>query len=1152
MVSFLLSHSSASFVHLKLHSEYSICDGLVRIDDLVQHCKQLAMPAVAITDLNNLFAMVKFFRQAIKAKVKPIVGAEVLLREGGNFFPITFLCQNNRGYKNLTQLISKAYIEGQGPDGLPKVEWQWIATHAEGLIALSGGRFGDVGNALLLGHHDLVQQRVARWQQAFPDRFYLELTRTDRPQEEDYIHAAVALALQYDVPVVATNDVRFMQQDDFDAHEARVCIHAGYVLEDEKRPRNYSEQQYFKSAEQMQELFSDIPEALENANAIMQRCNLKLKFGEVFLPQFPVPEGMTVDVYFAEQAQVGLQQRLKKLKITEPAHVKIYQDRLQRELDVIIKMGFPGYYLIVADFIQWAKDHAIPVGPGRGSGAGSLIAYVLGITELDPIKHELLFERFLNPERVSMPDFDIDFCMEQRDRVIDYVAERYGRESVSQIITYGTMAAKAVVRDVGRVLGLPYGFCDKIAKLIPFELGITLDKALAQEEQLRERYSQEPEVETLIDLAKKLEGITRNAGKHAGGVVIAPSKLTDFSPLYCESGGGNLVTQFDKDDVEAVGLVKFDFLGLRTLTIIDWAVQAINQRLQQEGRALIDITDIPLDDVKTFVLLKDCMTTAVFQLESRGMKELIRRLQPDCFEEITALVALFRPGPLQSGMVDDFIDRKHGRSEVRYPHADLEPILRPTYGVILYQEQVMQIAQVLANYSLGGADILRRAMGKKKLEEMAEQRIVFREGAKGRGIDPKVAEHIFDLMEKFAGYGFNKSHSAAYALIAYQTAWLKAHYPAEFMAAVLSSDMDNTDKVVGFLEECEHMSLKVSSPNVNLAQYAFTVNAQGEIVYGLGAIKGVGEAAALHIIEEREKNGPYKDLFSFCQRLDTHKVNRRVLEPLILSGAFDDFGRHRASLSASVNKALKASDQYQRNQEMGQQDLFGSIADMTAMDQEQTYEEVPLWSESVRLQGEKDTLGWYVSGHPIGAYEVEFRQFTTTTISQLKQYCRKEVTIAGMLISLRVINTRTGKRMAVIVLEDRSGRVEVTIFTKLYEQVSRQLETEKVYVIGGKVEDDDYTGGVRIVADTLRHIGAVRSDLVKRLLIKVHDREVDDILQNLPIVITPYKGGRCPIAISYKNNNAYTEMVLGDAWKVTPSDEFLDQLRKVCEVELEY
>ncbi len=1141
-----MSTNDPAFIHLRAHSEYSIVDGLLRIDQWIAKTVELEMPAVAITDRCNLFGLVKFYRKAMAKGIKPIIGAEVIIRQDDELSRVVLLCKNKIGYHHLTHLISESYLKGQEQDGTPVIAWEWLVQAHEGLIVLSAAEDGDIGMAILSGQIALAKKHLKRWLGVFNQHFYIELQRTQRPQQTLYLQVALELAEQFQVPVVATNDVRFLEREDFEAHEARVCIHSGYVLEDPKRPKSYTEQQYFRSPEDMQQLFSDIPEALTNSVAIAKRCNLELTFGQAYLPEFPVPKGVTLANYIKEQAVEGLIQRLADRDVDSKTQ-SIYTERLLNELSVINRMGFPGYFLIVADFISWAKRQNIPVGPGRGSGAGSLVAYTLGITELDPIQHKLLFERFLNPERVSMPDFDIDFCMEGRDRVIDYVAERYGRNQVAQIITYGTMAARAVVRDVGRVLGMPYGHVDKIAKLIPFELGMTLKKALEQEPQLSELYKKEQDIATLIDLARKLEGITRNVGKHAGGVVIAPTQLIDFTPLYCEPDGNHIVTQFDKDDVEAVGLVKFDFLGLRTLTIIEWAVVVINQKRAQCNEALLDIGKIPLDDKKTFQLLQSCATAAVFQLESRGMRDLIRRLRPDCFDDITALVALFRPGPLQSGMVDDFMVRKHGQAAVFYAHPDLEPILRPTYGVILYQEQVMKIAQVLAGYSLGGADILRRAMGKKKPEEMAKQREVFVSGAQKRGIEQQTAEHIFDLMEKFAGYGFNKSHSAAYALIAYQTAWLKAHYPAQFMAAVLSSDMDNTDKIVGFLAECELLKLTVLPPDVNVGHYQFSVNERGEIEYGLGAIKGAGEAAVHHISAEREDNGPFKDLFEFCQRLDLRKVSRRVIEPLISAGAMDAFGDHRAGITASINAAIKAAEQLSRNQQAGQGDLFSDIETIAPAQLHQQTTTVVPWAHRELLQREKSALGFYLSGHPLQMYEQELAQFITAPLAELKLAQGKNATIAGVLVAVRPLNTKSGKRMAVITLEDRSGRIEVTLFSRLYSNLSGLLVKDQVYVVKGKVEKDDFTNGVRMVAESLQTLEQTRADLAKRLVIQVQNQDqVNELLHELTSLIETHRGGKCPVAIAYQAEAAHCELALGRSWFIKPKDDLIAELQQCC------
>ena len=816
----------------------------MRIKPLAKAVADLGMPAVALTDFNNFFAAVKFYKATQGSGVKPILGADLLvLDESGEGSPtqLVLLVKDQAGYANLTKLISKAYQEGQR-QGVPHIKRSWLAEFSDGLIALSGGRNGEIGVALVSSRLDDAATALEEFIALFGDRFYLELQRTGRVEEEDYLHAAVDLAARYNCPVVATNDVRFIGKGEFEAHEARVCIHEGRALDDPRRERRFSEQQYLRSADEMAELFADIPEALENTVEIARRCSIELRLGEYFLPDYPIPDGMTINEFFILESEKGLQDRLEVLYDTSAADFpeiqKRYTERLEFELKIIIQMEFPGYFLIVMDFIRWAKTNLIPVGPGRGSGAGSLVAYSLLITDLDPLEYDLLFERFLNPERVSMPDFDIDFCMEGRDRVIAYVAEQYGRDAVSQIVTFGTMAAKAVVRDVARVQGKSYGLADKLSKLIPFEVGMTLEKAVEQEESLKQFLDDDEEAAEIWGMAVQLEGVARNCGKHAGGVVIAPTKITDFSPIYCDETGGGVVTQFDKNDVEDAGLVKFDFLGLRTLTIIDWAVRMINADRSIAGEAPLEIDKIPLDDQPTYGLMQRAETTAVFQLESRGMKELIKKLGPDRFEDIIALVALFRPGPLQSGMVDDFINRKKGRAEVSYPHSQyqhecLKPALEPTYGIILYQEQVMQIAQEMGGFTLGGADLLRRAMGKKNADEMAKQRMLFIDGAIGKGFTKELASNIFDLMEKFAGYGFNKSHSAAYALVAYQTAWLKQHYPAQFMAATISSDMDKTDKVVTFIDECRAMNLELLPPDVNGGQFHFSVDNQNSVIYGL-------------------------------------------------------------------------------------------------------------------------------------------------------------------------------------------------------------------------------------------------------------------------------------------------------------------------------
>lgn len=1142
------------FVHLSVHSEYSLSDGLVRIEPLIARCRELNLPAVALTDQVNLFAMIKFYQAALKGGIKPIVGADLwVFNPDSPNLPdrLTLLVQNLKGYRNLTVLLSRAYLEGQR-FGRPCVEVDWIHAGAEGLIALSGAREGEIGRLLIADQAGAARATLQRWLDRFEDRFFLELQRTGRPHEEEYLEGALDLAVVLGVPVVATNDVRFLDQKDFEAHEARVCIHEGWMLDDPKRPRRYSEQQYLKSPAEMRALFADLPEALANTVEIAKRCNLILELGVPHLPVFPVPEGLTLKQYFVQAARQGLDARVAAGDVPREKSAA-YAERLEMELDVIVKMGFPGYFLIVADFIQWAKQNRIPVGPGRGSGAGSLVAYALGITDLDPIAFDLLFERFLNPERVSMPDFDVDFCMERRDQVIEYVADKYGRDKVSQIITFGTMAAKAVVRDVGRVLGYAYGFVDKLAKLIPFELGMTLDKALAESEELRRAYEQEEEVQVLIDLARSLEGVVRNASKHAGGVVIAPSALVDFIPLYREQGEGGVVTQFDKDDVEAVGLIKFDFLGLRTLTIIDWAVETINRQRLAQGLEPVDINRIPRDDPLTFQLLQNCQTTAVFQLESRGMKDLIRRLKPDCFDDIVALVALFRPGPLQSGMVDDYINVKHGRTQVSFPHPLLEPILRPTNGVILYQEQVMQIARDLAGYTLGGADLLRRAMGKKKPEEMAKQRAIFVQGAVARGVPEETAQYIFDLMEKFAGYGFNKSHSVAYAWVSYQTAWLKAHYPAAFMAAVLSSDMDNTDKLVGFVDECRALGLTLLPPSVQQSDYRFTALDDRRILYGLGAVKGVGQTAIEAILEARNLGGPFEDLFDFCRRVDLHRAGRRALEALIRAGAMDCLGMHRAQLLADLPLALQAAEQHHRTSTQGQNDLFGIGSD----DQSKiaTHKvcpcdtEAPPWSEADRLREEKAVLGFYLSGHPLAQYREELAHFITATIGELERRSRGfqdagSVVVAGLVTELRTRQNKQGKKMAFAILDDGEGRLEVAVFAEVLAPVAHLLSKDRVMVIQGNLTRDEYSDNLRLVAERVFTLAKAREQFAKGLLIEWPAEAQDSQIKITALLqlLRKHQGGRCPVYIEYQSCRARAQLQLGEAWRIHPEDELLQAL----------
>ena len=1157
--------SDPKFIHLRVHSDFSMVDGINKVPPLVKKVAELGMPAMALTDFTNLCGLVKYYGTAHGSGVKPIIGADFKMQSdefGEELTQLTLLAANNEGYKNLTLLISKAYLRGH-VQHQPVLDKAWLAELSEGLIVLSGAKNGEIGKALLKGNRKVVDSCVEFYNQYFPDRFYLELVRTGRPDEETYLHFAIELAEELELPVVATNEVVFISEDLFDAHEIRVAIHDGYTLEDPRRPKNYSPEQYLRTEEEMCELFADIPEALENSVEIAKRCNVTVRLGEYFLPAFPT-EGMEETDFLVMKSREGLEERLEFLFPDEEERKQRrpeYDDRLKIELDVINQMGFPGYFLIVMEFIQWSKDNAIPVGPGRGSGAGSLVAYALKITDLDPLEYDLLFERFLNPERVSMPDFDVDFCMDKRDQVIDHVAEMYGRDAVSQIITFGTMAAKAVIRDVGRVLGHPFGFVDRISKLVPPDPGMTLEKAFKAEPALPELYDADEEVKELIDMCRLLEGCTRNAGKHAGGVVISPTTITDFAPIYADSEGHFPVTQFDKNDVETAGLVKFDFLGLRTLTIIDWALGLINPRLEREGKDPVRIESIPLDDAASFRLLQNSETTAVFQLESRGMKELIKRLQPDCFEDIIALVALFRPGPLQSGMVDNFIDRKHGREAISYPdekwqHESLKEILDPTYGIILYQEQVMQIAQVLSGYTLGGADMLRRAMGKKKPEEMAKQRATFEEGAIANGVDGELAMKIFDLVEKFAGYGFNKSHSAAYALVSYQTLWLKMHYPAEFMAAVMTADMDNTEKVVGLVDECFRMKLTVLPPDINAGLYRFNVDENGAIVYGIGAIKGVGEGPIDAILEARNKGGHFIDLFDFCARIDLKKVNKRVIEKLIYAGALDRLGPHRAALMASLNDAVKAASQHHQAEAFGQTDMFGVLTDAPE-EVEHKYTQVPAWPEKVWLEGERETLGLYLTGHPVNAYIKELNKYVSCRLKDATPTRRDQsVTVAGLVIAARVMTTKRGTRIGIMTLDDRSGRMEVMLFSDALDRYAELLEKDKILVVSGQVSFDDFNGGLKMSAREVMDLGTAREKYARGLSVSIDANQINDkFFEQFTRILEPHKAGTVPVNVYYQRADARARLTLGTEWRVTPTDTLLDDLKQLLgkgQVELEF
>ncbi|HSC79106.1 MAG TPA: DNA polymerase III subunit alpha, partial [Chitinolyticbacter sp.] len=1078
--------NAPAFIHLRLHSEFSVVDGIVRIDDAVKRALELGQPALGVSDLMNLFGMVKQYKACRSAGIKPIIGIDARIEneeDRDKPYRVLLIARNRAGYGRLCELLTDAYLHNQYR-GYGELKKEWLAAQPNGdLICLSGAHLGEVGQALLNGNYAAATAAAQWWSAQFPNSFYLELQRSGKPECETSVQGHLDLASDLDLPVVATHAIQFMEKADFKAHEARVCIAEGFVVSDKRRPRNFTEEQYYKTPAEMAALFADVPEALANSIEIARRCNVNIQLGKNYLPDFPTPEGMTLNDFLVHLAREGLENRLLQLYPDEAkrdAERPRYLERLKFETDTIIQMGFPGYFLIVADFIIWGKQNGCPVGPGRGSGAGSLVAYALGITDIDPTAYALLFERFLNPERVSMPDFDIDFCQDNRWRVIEYVRDKYGAEAVSQIATFGTMAAKAVVRDVGRVLDLPYMFCDGLSKMIPAAPGkqYSLDDAVEMVPELAERVQNEDEVKELWELAKTLEGLTRNIGMHAGGVLIAPGRITDFCPVYQASGAdASPVSMLDKDDVEQIGLVKFDFLGLRNLTIIELALQYI----QKETGQYLDLMSLGFEDQAAYQVFRDANTTGVFQVESDGMKRLLEKLQPDRFEDIIAVLALYRPGPLGSGMVDTFINRKKGLETPDYFHPDLEQCLEPTYGVIVYQEQVMQISQIIGGYTLGGADMLRRAMGKKKPEEMAKHRTTIAEGAAQKGYDPALAEHLFDLMTKFAEYGFNKSHTAAYAVVSYHTAWLKAHHTAAFMAATMSSELDNTDQLKVFYDDCvEKNRLKLLPPDVNEGFYRFVPVGKREIRYALGAVKGVGENAVNMIVAEREANGPFKDLYDFCRRTDKKEVNKRVIEALIRGGAFDAIDDHRARLMANVEQAMALAETEAANANQGSLfDVFEAAAAPTI-----AQIEAARWDDKIKLAEEKTAIGFYLSGHPFDAHAKGIRHFLKTRLDRLEP--RKELQyLAGIVSGIRVKNGDRG-RMAFVQLDDGNGKVEVSLYSEVYEEHRTKLKDDTLLVVLGKVSEDRFNGGMRVVADAVMDAAEARSQFARALAIHLN------------------------------------------------------------------
>ena len=1148
------SGATPGFIHLRLHSEYSIVDGMLRIDDAVAAAARDRMPALALTDLGNVFGLVKFYTAARKAGVKPIIGCDLwITHEAERDAPhrLLLLCQAREGYLRLCDWLTRAYRSNQHR-GRPELRRDWLAEGTGGLIALSGFRDGDVGQALAQGNDVGATQAARSWAELFPDRYYLEVQRAGRADDDALTASTVRLAAELSLPVVATHPVQFLSREEFRAHEARVCIAEGHVLSDPRRPKRFSPEQHFATQTEMAKRFADLPAALANSVAIAQRCNFGIALGKNYLPDFPVPAGLSIEEHLRQQAVEGLEGRLALLypnAAEREAKRTEYTARLEFETRTIIQMGYAGYFLIVADFINWAKRHGIPVGPGRGSGAGSLVAYSLGITDLDPLRYTLLFERFLNPERVSMPDFDIDFCQDGRDRVIEYVKDKYGAESVSQIATFGTMAARAVVRDVGRVLDMPYSFCDGIAKLIPFQPGrmVTLKRRSRDDEPqanvvyardveplLGERETAEEEVRELLALAEQLEGLPRNVGMHAGGVLIAPGKLTDFCPLYAQAGSDASVSQFDKDDVELVGLVKFDFLGLTTLTILDWTVRFLRKL---DSSCTVTVESIPLDDAGAYEVFRSGKTVGVFQFESRGMRELLLQAPPKCFDDVVALVALFRPGPME--LIPEYIRRKQGSERVEFFDKRLEPILAPTYGVMVYQEQVMQIAQVIGGYTLGAADLLRRAMGKKLPEEMAKHRFVFIEGAVKNGLAKPRATQLFDLMEKFAGYGFNKSHAAAYAMVAYQTAYFKAHHPAAFIAANLSLVMDDTDKVRHFYDEAAAMGLSILPPDVNASGYRFEPVDEKRIRYGLGGVKGTGQAAIEAIVAARESAGPFTDLFDFCQRVDKRLVNRRVVEALVRAGAFDAIDERRASLLASVGVVLEHAEKTARA--ASQVSLFGDDAGGGAATRPVLIEARP-WGDEERLANEKASLGFYLSGHPYNACAAELAPLVQAALGSIKP-TTVPVRIAGAVAALRTQTSRRGK-MAFVTLDDGKDRAEIVVFNETFDAYRHLLREDAVLVAEVKVMqrlgEDGQVQGLRIVTEALYDLQVARRKFARGLRLVCNG---SSSAQKLLELIEPFKSGSCAVTIRFQNEATNGDIELGDAWRVKLEEPLLNGLR---------
>lgn len=1225
--------SAPQFVHLRMHSEYSISDGMVRFVDVVNAAKNDVQGAVSLTDLGNLFGAIKFYKMMRQAGIKPILGCDVMVSHylpsnmTTSITPISarktlgdvikgrclLLIKDVQGYLNLCSLLSRSYLNCD-QRGEPELNFSWFSEIAEnlahanelvkretftetvempeqtllsaGLIVLSGAHDGAIGQLMLQGKLNLAQQIAQQYKIRFKNDFYFEIQRSASKNNDEYLEAknslnfannewllneTINLAKEMSLPVVATHPIQFMRRTDFMAHEARVCIATSEKLSNNKRKKIYNEEQYFKTQAEMLALFSDVPQALSNSVAIAQRCNLVLSLGDVHLPIFPTPHNQSLEQFFIAQARSGLEKRLIELfpdAVERELKTSIYWERLNYEITVINQMGFSGYFLIVSDFVAWAIAHDIPVGPGRGSGAGSLVAFALKITNLDPLQYNLLFERFLNPERVSMPDFDIDFCQHGRDSVIGYVKEKYGQHAVSQIVTFGTMAAKAVIRDVGRVLDLGYNFTDGIARLIPFKPGkhVTIQSALNEEPVLLERYHHEEEVKNLIDLAQQLEGLTRNVGMHAGGVLIADAPLTCYCPVYKQDETTGVVSQYDKDDVEAIGLVKFDFLGLTTLTVLQWTERLIRQNYSQHANW--NRNNITLDDQKVFSLLKTGKTIAVFQLESRGMQGLLRDAQPDRFEDIIALVALFRPGPID--LIPSFCARKQGRELISYPDERVAEILSETYGIMVYQEQVMQMAQIIGGYSLGNADLLRRAMGKKKPKEMAKHRSIFCHGAVSKGLTKNKADEIFDLMEKFAGYGFNKSHAASYALLAYYTAWMKVYYPAEFMAANLSLAIDDSDKLKNLLEEVKALGITILPPDINRSAYYFLPDMPEKdgcshaIRFGLGAIKGTGKQAITYI-ENKRNDHDFVDIFDFCSRFEGAIVNKRTIESLIKAGAFDSIESNRFGLLESLPFAFEVAD-YKKSH-IGQDSLFSE--DEVHFENKICVAEA--WSQLVQLREEKTVLGFYLSGHPFDSYAQEVLKLPGV-IRIIGLYSGRQVMTAGIISQIRKQATSKGK-FVLLTLDDGVSCCEVTISNQLYDKHRSFIKEDDLLIVSGQVRENNFSGGFRLIASELMDLLQMRMKYAKKMRIKIYQcidvKKLKKLLlaygiekvsnmylheanlqnssfQSIARTVEAKKDMRkgLPVEFLYQNDQSKILIEAGITWLTIPSQHLLNQLIK--------